>query len=436
MSRFLKRAEELVQGLPRWAVYLLRGRNAHRAIQFFRKGVIDSPATPLLERVAAEYASAHPDESVLVAIGSLLPDLIRDLDEYGVSRYARSVKRYCEPKSIHGTGLLWIVPPPDYLVRLSKSDAARDSRLVEKTMLHDVVSVSKCADLAEATRVFAKGGTLWPLGEPAALKTTWQTDAERAALRESVREIHRPPITSRPATVQSPSANLPPHLASILSPGEFLLTFKAESQVAPLTQNGSLLHITPKRISRRFTFDACHTFREPAPRDVFEAELGHAEDEPRLQDLISFYKHHDGGTLFQSNQLLDNFHLLDLLGLEDQPAARASLRFSLDSRSVFCPGEHERVLAEFETTLAKSIVLVHNRTTFLVPTTGGLCGQVVCIYHCMSWQRVFATNFVDGLQRLLAHVHRYASYPPIGMKMGDESGDAITSLHLGSVRPR
>jgi hypothetical protein len=435
LASLQKKAEQVASTLPRWARFVLRGRNARRSIQLYMKGSFDPVSVPLLERVAREFESGDPNESVLASIASLLPDLTRKLDEYGARFYANAVARYCGDKATQGFGLLWVATPPDYLARLSKPEVTRDKRLIDRTIMHDVVNVSKCETYEMARRMFVESAGLWPLGEPACLKTTWQTDEERALLREESQNANCPQVASRPAPLRELSAAVPSQLAEVFAPLKFELTFDASVQVSPASATSSLLIFQDKPIKRRFSFASFHAFRDPAPLRVRDAELTHAKRDDRLRDLVDFYASHDGGELFRSDELSENFSLMNLLGLEDQPSARASLRFALDSRRIFVPGEHARVLAQFDATLDKIIVIAHGSSTFFVPTSGAQCGQVICVYHCAYRQRVFASSFTEGLQQLCMKITRYGQHEPIGISMGDESVGGVTRLSIRTARP-
>jgi hypothetical protein len=215
------------------------------------------------------------------------------------------------------------------------------------------------------------------------------------------------------------------------------MVFRAGDEVSDLhcDHDAAPLHaLAPKRIRRNFTLPGYHTFRGPADADVQREIFAIVKDDPRFAAMIDFYRHHDGGLLFQCDQLKSRDPFANLYGLDDQQAARDLVRYTLDYQRMDEPCAHASVLAHYDTSLHDIVVVVESGSLFAVPLRGRCAGQMIRFYMQARRHVVWASGFVEGISKIRERIHTIAPRDVHTAQLGDEVRQGETILQLSRVK--
>lgn len=427
----------LLHDLPDWARSLCRARGVRRLLQFYHKADRAGPATEIIEQIAREYETTVPDSERLVKLGRKVKLLAEELRPSAARDLLSSLETLCLSGYLGDVGLSELELPRAAVARISREERKADAALMWRTIYFEASALDNAASCADALKIFGSWTSLWPRGEPACVRTEWMSEAEEQSHIAHLWADDIPEPPQRPATLRSLAPGVSSEVASAMGPERFEMVFRAGDEVWDLHRDRDAppLHaLAPKRIRRNFTLRGYHAFRGPADADVQREIFAIVKDDPRFAAMIDFYRHHDGGLLFQCDQLGSQEPLANMYGLEDQDAARDLVRYTLDYQRMDEPGAHASVLAQYDTSLQEIVVVVESGSLFAIPLRGRFAGEMIRFYMRARRHAVWASTFVEGIFKIRERIHTIAPPDAHSVRLGDEALRGETILQLSRVK--
>lgn len=423
--------------LPPRFLELIAGRAARRFLARYTRARGSRKGSQLIRQVAELLEHGNPDPDHMLGIAEQLNSEY-EATGAGPLRFPLAWARSLCGKNRVRT-ILNLNVPCDALDWLPKTARHADESLWAEVIRADVNAAVRAHAAGAALPEF---GPLWVPREPNWLRFRWPTKRDEQARLDAAWGLDRPTRRIRAAPLRRLSRDLPEGLQEAFEPIRFLMHFVSERETeVPATMPGRLSIPISREAgpAHRIATPGAHAFRRPAPSASLNLLRGRYSH-PALQPLWTFLREHDGALLVRALNAERDAAYIDLLGVADQPLARAQAWY--DARSAkpsgdeLWPIELRRQLDCKEDDLW--ILAETPRCFIVIPMVGSHAGKAFRIGAYFWRAEPWADSMIQAVKKLVTKIAPMCRKSPmlVAVTPGSNTFNELRLVRVSAVRTK